>query len=242
MKKLFFKHILPYLYYSGLKNHLGSHKFPNPTILIKEMKIKKKEIESSEFSKQCLSQDKILENWIPLCSSFISAYHVLQEKHPTMKKEIVTVLQDSLLKGPLTSSMPYAFKREFKRIKDSGNSSQVIEKWLTDYTNMQYPSPHWESSSEIKKEEDGNEIVTLKIHSCFFAKYFAAHNASEIFPVYCTYDKSWYDLVEKELGWKFRRSCTLSTKGKFCEFAFSKNFEKHGCDVSMDYTQKLKDE
>ncbi|KAL9650449.1 hypothetical protein ABK040_004673 [Willaertia magna] len=252
-------------YYAPFRfNQILKKKLPNlpeqqhidVNTLLNEINLEKIKIEQSELTKQFINEQTNPIGalaWIPFSSLFIASHRVLLKNSNNMNKEferkIYKVLKETFFEASGTYTADSIRKQlrsinkqnpvpeVYNLVKDSGNSFQgwnmtteIIEE---DNVITQERSNSNNASSKRLAEE---KTVSLKAHYCVLNHFFKIHQANKILPIICSFDEFWMKEMEG-VGMKFKRTKTLSLDNEYCEFNFSKGYNK-SIDATTEFVKK----
>ena len=75
----------------------------------------------------------------------------------------------------------------------------------------------------FERARDDESSYDLRVHTCFFAAYFARHGAPELASAFCEMDRAWTDAIDQQThGVRFTRPTTLARDGVPCRFLFER--------------------
>lgn len=76
---------------------------------------------------------------------------------------------------------------------------------------------------ELARSRDDDDGYYLEVRRCWYMKMLALLDASDIGPVFCAFDKSWYEQIDpRKHGVQFSRPQTIASGSDCCHFNFDR--------------------
>lgn len=192
-----FGHRAPQLFLNDLRSVIRTRLNKSPLPMIRKIKDEARKIQLQD---KILIEDAPSRGHLELTSHIVAAFRVLRPE-VGIDKATVQLLEHALMEGVDTISMRFSLKSMLDGCRNNPDRLYSIFRWLMKQygTTFKWTAPH--------KHTNEKTGFSIEVQSCFYHRFFTAHNAPFLTPVLCQIDSIWFNMIDPQKhGFSFDKS------------------------------------